>query len=216
MTRMSTEPTLNKERSVSDPQVNCYSDGEAAFMNWTQALRGQLFFPLLYALTKLGIRATHVTFISMIIGLSFCPVFLSGHIFSAFILLFAHVLLDGLDGPLARFNGSDSNRGSFTDTMADQIVVTATTVTLIHTRHAGLWPGSLYLFFYTCVVGFAFVRNAIAAPYSWLFRPRFIVYACYVVEVYVWAGSLNVILWSASGILVLKTLTGFLTIRNKL
>jgi len=100
--------------------------------------------------------------------------------------------------------------------MADQIVVTATAVTLIHTGHAGLWPGNLYLFFYKCVVGFAFVRNAMAAPYSWLFRPRFIVYACYVVEVYVRTGSLNVILWAASGILALKTLTGFLTIRKQL
>ena len=58
-----------------------------------------------------------------------------------------------LDGPLARFRGEASSRGSFTDTMADQLVVTVTAVTDVHAGFASAWAGGLYLFFYAAVVG---------------------------------------------------------------
>jgi len=74
----------------------------------------------------------------------------------------------------------------------------------------------LYLFFYTLVVIFAMVRNALAIPYSWLVRPRFLVYAWFPVEVYLWPGSLDSLLWIVSLLLALKTLSGFLRIRSRI
>ena len=206
----------NSDPGALGVRISCYSDGEGRFMEWSQACRGLLLHPLLARLAKLGLGANHVTFLSLLAGLAFCPVFLWGSKPLAFGLLLLHALLDGLDGPLARFRGTASNRGSFTDTMADQVVVTMSTATIIHSGYAGVWPGALYLFFYAVVVGFALVRNALAAPYSWLFRPRFIIFAWFVVELYWWPGSLNWALWFASGILVLKTLTGFFSIRRRI
>ena len=49
------------------------------------------------------------------------------HEIAALVALSLHVLIDGLDGPLARHLGIASRSGSFTDTMADQVVVVATT-----------------------------------------------------------------------------------------
>ena len=46
---------------------------------------------------------------------------------------------------------------------------------MIATDYAGIWAGGLYVFFYTMVVIFAMVRSALAIPYSWLVRPRFII-----------------------------------------
>ena len=122
----------------------------------------------------------------------------------------------GIDGPLARHLGRASNRGSFTDTPADQIVVTFSTLTLIHAGFAGLWPGAMYLFIYTVVVLFAMARNAMAIPYSWLVRPRFFVFACIPVELYLWRGSLNVLLWVVAALLARKTAPDFVKIRRRL
>jgi len=134
----------------------------------------------------------------------------------AFGLLTLHVLLDGLDGPLARHTQTASSQGSFTDTMTDQVVVTFSTLTLVHAGYAAAWPGGLYIFFYSMVVIFAMVRNALLIPYTWLVRPRFLVYAWFVVEVYFWPGSLNALLWLASVLLAVKMLTGFIQIRRKM
>jgi phosphatidylglycerophosphate synthase len=202
--------------SAVDVKIDCYSGGESDFMDWSQSLRGRLLAPFLGRLAAVGIRANQLTYLSLLAGLLFCPFFLFGLKPVAFGLLMLHVLLDGLDGPLARYRGHASNRGSFTDTAVDQLVVTASALTMMHAGYAGIWCGGLYVFFYAVVVGFAFARNALAAPYSWLFRPRFIVYAWFVVEVYWWPGSLEWVLWGAGGVLALKALTGFLTIRRKI
>lgn len=60
------------------------------------------------------------------------------------------------------------------------------------------------------------VRNALAIPYSWIIRPRFLVYAWIPIEVYYAQGSLDVLLWSVTILLVLKMLTGFIQIRRKM
>ena len=195
-------------------KVTCYSDGEGRFMDWSQDLRARWLKPLLEHLADLGLRGNHITFFSMVAGLGFCPAYLFEYKAVAFGLLFLHVLLDGLDGPLARFLGQASNRGSFTDTMADQIVVTASALAVIHAGDASAWSGGLYVFFYAVVVGFALVRNALAAPYSWLFRPRFLIYAWFAAEIYFLPGTLDTVLWIASGILAAKAITGFLMIRQ--
>jgi len=185
-------------------------------MRRSQELRGQLLGPLLVVLARLRITPNQLTLLSLLAGLAFCPVFLWGSRILAFGLMNAHVLLDGLDGPLARHTQRASNRGSFTDTAADQVVVAFSTLTLIHAGYAGAWPGGLYLFFYSIVVIFALVRNALAIPYSWLVRPRFLVYAWMPVEVYLWRGSLDIVLWVLAILLALKTLTGFVQIRRKM
>jgi phosphatidylglycerophosphate synthase len=197
-------------------KVTCYSDGEGAFMQGSQELRGRLFRPLLAGLARLGLTPNHLTLLSLLTGLAFCPLFLWSSKAVAFGLLLAHVLLDGLDGPLARYLRTASNQGSFTDTTADQVVVAFSTVTLIHAGQAGAWAGGLYVFFYSMVVIFAMVRNALAVPYSWLVRPRFLVYAWFPVEVYLWPGSLNILLWIVTLLLAVKMLTGFIQIRRRL
>lgn len=204
---------------MDDPgksKVTCYSEGEGSFMQKSQELRGTLLKPLLMLLDKLGITPNHLTLLSLLAGLAFCPVFLWSSKPAAFVLLLAHVFLDGLDGPLARFIGKASSQGSFTDTAADQLVVAFSTTTLVYAHHAGVWPGALYVFFYTLVVTFAMVRNALAIPYSWLVRPRFLVYAWFPVEVYLWPGSLDFLLWATSALLAVKVLTGFVKIRRRM
>ena len=213
----SASSSSNTTAQTIDPKkINSYSGGEGRFMDWSQNLRGKWLDPLLRSLAESGIRADHITFLSLATGLIFCPVFLWGPKLVAFTFLLLHVLLDGLDGPLARYTGQDSNSGSFTDTMADQLVVAASTVTMIHAGHAGAWPGGLYVFFYTVVVAFALARNALCKPYSWLFRPRFFVFAWFVVETYWLPGKLDWVLWLATAILAMKCITGFLAIRRRL
>ena len=185
-------------------------------MQRSQALRGRLLQPLLIVLAKTGVTPNSLTLLSLLAGLGFCPLFLWGSKPVALGMLLAHCVLDGLDGPLARFTQRASNRGSFSDTTADQVVVTFSTVTLIHAGYAGAWPGGLYIFFYCMVVIFAMVRSALAIPYSWLVRPRFIVYAWVPIDVYLWRGSLDWVLWLFAALLAVKMLTGFIRIRRKI
>ena len=198
------------------PKINCYSGGEGSFMAWWQHGRAVVLAPFLRRLARLGLPADHITLSSLLVGLAFVPLWLAGHPALAVAALAVHALLDGLDGPLARYLRQASDRGSFTDTMADQLVVTTTALTLIHTGYLAAWPGGLYVFFYAVVVGFALVRNALSAPYSWLLRPRFIVYTWLLVETFLWPGTLTTVVYAVTAVLALKAVTGFLTIRGRM
>ena len=196
-------------------KADCYSDGERRAMVWTQQVRARMLLPLLKLLAGCGVRPDHLTLASLLWGLAFCPLYFWSPAV-AFIALALHVLLDGIDGPLARHLDVASRKGSFTDTMADQIVVVATTVTLMVAKTLGIPAGGLYIFLYTVVVALAMVRNALAIPYWWLVRPRFVVYVWFLVETWLWPGSIDSVIWAFNVLLAYKMLTGFRRVRRSI
>lgn len=202
---------------------DCYSAGERQAMEWTQQLRARWLAPVLRLATRWGATADHVTLASLAAGLAFAPLYLArgSHPWclpGAFLALALHVLLDGIDGPLARHQQVASRAGSFTDTCSDQIVVTATTLALTTGEPPALAPllAGTYVFLYTMVVAFAMVRNALDVPYSWLVRPRFWVYGWIVVDSYVLPQTLDWVVAAFSLLLLVKLITGFRAIRRML
>ena len=203
---------------MSAAAVICGTANERGAMVWTQRLREKWFGPLLAMLARVGVRPDHLTLLSLLCGLAFCPLYVLFSKPAAFALLGIHILLDGLDGPLARLMGVASRSGSFTDSTSDQIVIAATTLTLMTAdpHPIAILPGGVYIFVYTMVVAFAMVRNAMNVPYSWLVRPRFFVYGWMVVDSYLLPGTLNVVIWIFNAMLAWKMATGFRAIRRKL
>lgn len=192
---------------------DCYSAGERGFMEWGQNFRARALGPLLAWLDKAGITPDVLTFISLIVGV-IAALLLQDHTAWALFFLVWHVALDGLDGPLARHQKIESIRGSFTDTMADQAVITAVVLAAVQYGAVGAVAGGLYIFFYTLVVVFAMVRNHLNIPYTWLLRPRFLLYLWLPLEFYLWPGSLNFLIWALNALLLGLSLRGFYRIRK--
>ena len=206
---------MSSTEPAKQPAADCYAEGDRGMMLWWAELRARSLDPFLRFLTQCHITADGLTLFSLVIGLAFCPAFLVSKPL-ALTLLFLHVLIDGLDGPLARFCGTASRKGSFTDTVADQTIVAVTTATLIATGLVGIYVGIFYLFTYTVVVAFSMARNAMEHPYTWLFRPRFLVYLWIIVELYWWPGSLHWVVLGAATLLTVHMLVGFLRIRRRI
>jgi phosphatidylglycerophosphate synthase len=199
----------------ADTEADCYSAGERSAMRWGRSLRRRCCAPLLRALTACGVTGDHLTIAGLLVGLAFVPLYFYWKP-AAFCALAVHVLLDGLDGPLARHAGAASRRGSLTDTMCDQLVVTATTLALMAAHAVDVMAGGVYIFLYTVVVVFAMVRNVLQIPYTWLIRPRLIVFAWLPIEAYLLPGTIDYVFWAFNLLLAAKTATGFLRIRQRM
>ena len=204
----------NELNAVAD----CYADGERAEMIRFQRLRAVLLAPVLKVLNKLHITANHITLLSFLTGMCFCAFWWQFQVWAMFCLLL-HVLLDGLDGPVARHQGTASARGSLTDSMCDQLVVTASMICLMVSEHVTIISGAIYIFTYAMVVAFAMIRNALERPYSWLLRPRFFVYILLAADVFWlrelgWNYSLEYLLWGCNLVLSVKMASGFFAIRR--
>lgn len=199
-------------------QSDCYSAGERAWMEYGQGLRAEALKPLLLILERVHVTPDAVTIASGLCGVAFLPLWLMQHSAAALGCLLLHVLLDGLDGPLARRQGRASPRGSFVDTFTDQVVVTFVTIAWL-IRSPGSLPiavGASYVFLYAMVVGMAMVRNALDVPYSWLVRPRFFVFLAIALE---WLSGLPLTVFTLAicdALLAVKCATGFVALRAKL
>lgn len=216
-------------------KADCYSEGERAMVLRYQQHKQSFLLPFLRLLTACRITPDAVTLFSLLLGFLFCPIYLAPLLFPeqewmwlaiAWGVLVAHMLVDGVDGPLARFQGTASQRGSFTDTAADQVALAAITLTFIHAQSnglpgLGLYAGGTFIFVYTVVVGFAMIRNAMGIPYRFLLRPRYWVWLLLFFEgLFVrteWMAITNeTIVWVFNVMLSINMLTGFLAIRQKL
>lgn len=212
----------------SEKKSDCYSEGERATMLRYQGFKQRLLQPLLRLLVRCGITPDHITLISLIGGLAFCPFYLMNDVAwalpVAFALLAFHLIVDGIDGPLARHTQTASAAGSFTDTMADQLVVAATTITFMLAGQIpglpgfGIAAGGTFLFLYTIVVVFAMVRNTLGVPYRFVLRPRNGVYLWMLLAVIFPDSALprmtDPALWLGNLYLGIMTLTGYVAIRK--
>jgi phosphatidylglycerophosphate synthase len=184
-------------------------------MELTQRCRGRWLEPTLSGLTRCGVSPDQITLVSLASGLTGCGLWLISPA-AALACIVLHIVLDGLDGPLARHQAVASPRGSFTDTMADQAVVTAVTVMLMIAGRLAAAPGGGFIFLYAVVALFAMARNALGRPYAWLVRPRMVFYAWIPLELWLFPGTLNALIWCCNALLACCAATGFVAIRRRL
>jgi phosphatidylglycerophosphate synthase len=158
-----TEPPQRRFRSI-------YSASEGRFLYTWQRIRQKLLFPLAVGLDRLKIRPDMLSWASVILGIGFF--FLARERFDvAFWLLVGSVLLDTVDGVLARYRRADSFSGSFTDMFCDEAVVVLTIGGLV-------WRGAInpvlavvFVYIYTLIVILLLIHQLLNISSQWIIRP---------------------------------------------
>ncbi len=84
------------------PPTDCYSDRERKGMERYQIAKVALLSPVLHWMTTVKVTPDAVTVFAGAIGLVFVPFWMLDQKAVALVFLLVHVLLDGLDGALAR------------------------------------------------------------------------------------------------------------------
>jgi CDP-diacylglycerol--glycerol-3-phosphate 3-phosphatidyltransferase len=106
--------------------------------------------PIARALGKIGVTPTAVTALGLAITIAGAALIANGLLWQGGLTAGLGVLLDALDGPLARYKGVSSDRGAFIDTMSDRFGEVAVWVGLgVYFRDD--WVGLLL-----CLVALAF------------------------------------------------------------
>jgi len=138
---------------------------------WRQNLQASIFRPLLRLFDKLGATPNFLSNLKIILALLFLY-FLKTNLPLASIFLIISLILDILDGPLARYQKIESDRGKFIDIFTDQIVYG---LTLVGVSILSL-SNSLNIVYQLFIVGptylLAIVKKEEGRPTSWLIKPR--------------------------------------------
>lgn len=93
--------------------------------------RDWLFHPIVKSLDGLGVSASSITNLRLLLVALFLGSFYYSPIWSIIIFTF-ELLLDMIDGPLARFANQNSDRGHFMDVLIDSVAYAALVFTFLY------------------------------------------------------------------------------------
>ena len=137
--------------------------------------RDQYLKPILAVLTKCGIKADYVTYSSILLLLIGAFVIGKYPLWGGIIFL-SYCLLDGIDGPLSRYQDSASIRGSLLDICADQAGVLI--LPIFSMAYFGADPIFAYTFglFYILYIIFVVILNVHDTDLLFVLRVKYVYY----------------------------------------
>lgn len=187
-------PVRVRQPESAPPSGSIYSEEEERILGPWQRVRQRFLSPIAFVLSRLGISADMLSFASVIFGFGFFCL-APFQFATAFWLLVASILCDGLDGVEARLTGTNTARGSLTDVFCDQVVVAFSV--------AGLaWKGLihpvlaiLFVYTYTALVTFLVLHRMLRVSSSDIVRPsRMLLYAAIALYFFLHIDLLNYLL----------------------
>ena len=109
--------------------INTFSGAESRFQERFGALRGRVFLQLLKLFIQVGISPDHLSIIGILVMFLLPLGFIDIPIW-CIVAYGVHLLADGLDGSLARYQGTVTARGAYLDIVVDHFALIATVLTL--------------------------------------------------------------------------------------
>lgn len=151
---------------------------ERPYFQRMSRFRYALFSPLLGPLVRRGVGPDHITAASFFVLLVGFPLFYGAKLHGlAFLVLALHIILDGLDGPLASALGrKGSAHGALMDMAND---VTGMVIVIVTASYFGPIPwflGTVYTISYLYLTIFAVAQNLLGIRYAYVVKTKYTIY----------------------------------------
>lgn len=166
------------------------------------AIRTSFFKPANRLLTAIGVNADILSYLGVLVMVGYIFA-LPDNLMLAFWLLFVRMIIDIMDGPLARFQHTDSDRGKFVDVLMDNLAFALFIFGIVRSGLLDGLTGSIYLFATELVVLLMIIRYNFKHKSDWYFYasagsyPYNFIYASYLLfTVYAFGGN-NYLIGSA-------------------
>ena len=182
-------------------------------------MRTTLFKPLVRVLDKVGVTPNMVSYTGVLFMCGFAY-FVAADPWFAMWLGVVAVVLDLIDGPLARYQKTTSDKGKFIDMICDSVVFTLFCVGLVYAGLVNSLVAMVFVYVMLMNKVLRCIRNGVFFKSKWFFKavagfvPNLIVGVMYGVFVFYVFSGLNWLMWGMElGSLVL-VVDGFLKYRK--
>lgn len=161
--------------------MDYFNDAEVEKQAEFAKKRDQFFRPVVTALAGRGITPAGLSIAGILAALVASLIPADFWILTA-VLLGLYVLMDGLDGPLARLTGSQSQGGSMLDIFADQVGVIFVAVGAVVWLDANAFANILFAFFYINAIYLIVLCKFLGAGIPLILRVKYVYFVLYVVS----------------------------------
>jgi archaetidylinositol phosphate synthase len=198
-----------------DRYLDDYSETEQTLYKRVRRWRDSFFSPLALFFKKINVSANHLSYFGIFILSGFIYFVLSAPKLASLFLII-HVLIDGIDGVLARMLKQDDTEGDLVDTVCDHTGVFIVVLTLGFFGLLNPNLGLLYIYFYTVWLFFIIVRYWLKIPVRFVVRSKGLVYTLYIVWAFTGFNYLDIALAVFSILIIPLTITSFVKIKKEL
>ena len=165
------------------PTAFHYFGQKAGWKKMSEDVRTSATTPVLRVLTAAGVKPDHVSLLALLsLGgfawLAGTNIALAG----TFVLL--HLVLDALDGPLARFQKRATRAGALTDIFADEVGFAIIMLTLLSYGFVGPFAGAWYLASYFTMVALLSGLDLSGQPYLFALPTKNLFYLLFFVDIF--------------------------------
>jgi len=155
--------------------LNYFSKKEQGFVQKFSQMRDKFFMPVISILAKLNISADLLSYASVFVLIGFVLFVKSLPLLAAFFVLL-NVILDAMDGVLARHTKTASNAGAFTDILCDHVSMFIVIAALLYHKLITPINSLIYVFLYVVMIVFTVIRNKLGIGPKFVFRSKYYVF----------------------------------------
>lgn len=155
-----------------------FGDKEAAKQQKFKDARDKFLQKPVVFLTRLGIKPNGVTFFAVLLFFIACGIVMKYPFLGGLLGLF-YCLLDGLDGPLARYQGLQSKAGSLIDIFADQIGIIVLPLLSVVYFDTNFIFAYMFGLFYIVEIFLLTILNALKINFGFVLRVKYFYYGLF-------------------------------------
>lgn len=186
-----------------------YSSSEMPIIKALNKVKTTIFYPVLWVCDLVGVKPIIISFLSgatALFALFFSILNASPVYFICGIWL--HVILDGLDGSLARFQKKETSSGALIDVLCDHIGIISSAVFLVHFSYVNAVYVLIFSVLYTFIIFSSFLLGYLNIPYNYALRPRIFVYLAITLDFFYAKSISNPLIIIFSAIMFLSVFEG--------
>lgn len=198
-----------------DKYLDGYSETEQTCYKKVRRWRDSFFSPLALFFSKINVSANHLSYFGILILGGFIYFVLSAPRLASLFLVI-HVLIDGVDGVLARMLKQDDTEGDLVDTVCDHTGIFIVVLTLGFVGLLNPNLGLLYIYFYTVWLFFIIVRYWLKIPVRFVIRSKGLVYTLYILWAFTGLNYLDIAVAIFAILILPLVVTSFVKIKREL
>jgi phosphatidylglycerophosphate synthase len=149
-----------------------FGDSEDKYAPGLRALKDKLLLPVTSYLNKTGVKPDWLTYASLLMILPFIY-FFKFNPWISLIFLVLNILLDGIDGSMARINGNSSVKGAVLDTAADNLSFIIVFFTAFYYNLFNPFWGGIYITNYIGLIFLVIISKGLKLNVFPVIRSRF-------------------------------------------
>lgn len=163
--------------------LNYFSESEKKSVKKFSQFRDKAFLPIIKLLDSLKFTPDGLSLLSLLV-LSGFIYFANKNIYYALIFVAIHVIFDSLDGGLARYQKSASNKGAIFDIVVDQMAMVIGVLTLIYFSMIDPFWSAFYMVSYIIMIIFLVLLNALGNPVKYIIRTKYFFFIILFIDAY--------------------------------